>query len=175
MDVANSTRVIFVGGRSGVGKTTVAAVASRLLAERNVRHAVIEGDNLDHAHPEPWRAGIHLAEQNLAAIWRNYRRAGYDRLLFTNTVSVAQVDGLSRALGGNVEAKAVLLTADDATVGDRLRRREFGPAVEEHLSRSRRAADELDALDIAIRIATDGRTPTDIARQLLAAAEWLDG
>lgn len=69
------------------------------------------------------------------------------------------MDGLSRALGGDVDATAVLLTADDATVDNRLRRREFGPAIEAHLARSRRAADELDALDVAIRIATDGRTP----------------
>ncbi len=88
---------------------------------------------------------------------------------------MAQVDGLSRALGGDVDATAVLLTADDATVDNRLRRREFGPAIEARLARSRRAADELDALDVAIRIATDGRTPTDIARQLLTAAQWLDG
>ncbi|MCJ1707696.1 AAA family ATPase [Microbacterium sp. VKM Ac-2923] len=174
MDSARATRVIFIGGRSGSGKTTVAAAASRILAGRDVRHAVIEGDNLDQAHPEPWRAGIDLAEQNLAAMWSNYRRAGYHRLLFTNTVSVAQIDGLSRALGGEVEARGVLLTADDETVSDRLRRREFGAAAAVHIDRSRRAAAELDALDIAIRIATDGRAPADIAHALLTETGWLD-
>lgn len=42
MDVAGATRVIFIGGRSGIGKTTVATVASRVLAERTVRHAVVK-------------------------------------------------------------------------------------------------------------------------------------
>lgn len=65
------TEVIFIGGRAGVGKSSVAAEASRILARADIRHACIEGDNLDQAHPEPWRNGIDLAEQNLTAMWRN--------------------------------------------------------------------------------------------------------
>jgi 2-phosphoglycerate kinase len=46
------TEVVFIGGRSGVGKSSVAAEASRILARAEVRHAVIEGDTLDQAYPE---------------------------------------------------------------------------------------------------------------------------
>lgn len=174
MDTAEPSDVIFIGGRSGVGKTTVAAEASRLLADLDIRHAVIEGDGLDYAHPEPWRERTDLAERNLAAMWSNYRRAGYRRLLFTNTVSVAQVAGLTRALGGAVRAHAILLTASDETADHRLRRRERGAALAEHIERSPRAASELDALPDMVRIVTDGRTPEAIALELLSAAGWLD-
>ncbi|WP_256335359.1 hypothetical protein [Microbacterium sp. 77mftsu3.1] len=61
------TDVIFIGRRSGVGKSSVAAEASHLLGLADVQHAVIEGDNLDQAHPPPWRSGIPPAERNLAA------------------------------------------------------------------------------------------------------------
>jgi len=168
------TDVIFIGGRSGVGKSSVAAEASHLLAQADVRHAVIEGDNLDQAHPQPWRSGIPLAERNLAAMWANYREVGYSRLIFTNTVSVLQVAELEAALGGHVRSTAVLLTSTDAVAADRLAKREIGTALEEHVARSAAAARRLDAgAPDAIRIATDGRAVAEIARVVLERAGWM--
>ncbi|GAA4147176.1 adenylyl-sulfate kinase [Leifsonia shinshuensis] len=174
METLSPTDAIFIGGRSGVGKTSVAAEASRILARRDVRHALIEGDNLDQAYPEPWRDGIDLAERNLAAVWRNYRAIGFSRLIFTNTVSVLQLPALVSALGGEVRAFPVLLTSTDGTAAERLARREIGSALEEHVERSRTAAARLDsAADGAYRVATDGRTVEDIAREVLVAADWV--
>ncbi|MBO3663093.1 adenylyl-sulfate kinase [Microbacterium stercoris] len=168
------TDVIFIGGRSGVGKSTVAFEASRILAAADIRHAVIEGDNLDQAHPQPWRSGIDLAARNLRAMWANYRALGYAKLLFTNTVSVLEVPTLSEALGGEVRATPVLLVSSDATATARLERRETGSSLEAHLDRSERAARRLDAEATgAIRIATDGRTPSDLATEMLTLAGWL--
>jgi len=167
------TEVIFIGGRSGVGKTSVAAEASHLLARADIRHAVIEGDNLDQAYPEPWRDGIDLAERNLAAIWANYRAIGYTRLIFTNTVSVLQMPALTAALGEDVRAFGVLLTASDESAAERLAQREIGTALEEHIERSNRAAVRLDDESTVVRIATDDRSVTEVASDVLAAAGWL--
>jgi predicted ATPase len=120
MQTDTPTDVIFIGGRSGVGKSSVAAEVSRILARADIRHALIEGDNLDQAYPQPWRDGINLAEQNLAAMWKNYRAVGYSRLIFTNTVSVLQVTELKAALGGETHSSAVLLTSTDTTAAHRL-------------------------------------------------------
>lgn len=168
------TDVIFIGGRSGVGKSSVAAEASRILARSDVRHAVIEGDNLDQAHPEPWRSGIDLAEQNLAAMWKNYRANGYSRLIYTNTVSILQAPPLSAALGANVRVTCILLTATDATAAERLARREIGSALQEHVERSNQRAIELERdSDSAVhRVATDHRTVADIAAEVLSVAGW---
>ena len=172
MQAEDFTDVIFIGGRSGVGKSSVAAEASHILARADIRHAVIEGDNLDQAHPEPWRNGIDLAEQNLAAMWRNYRASGYSRLIYTNTVSVLQIPALVAALGGEVRAFGVLLTATDATAGHRLARREIGSAFDDHVARSGLSSARLDAHSDAHRIATDDRSPTDLASEVLSAAGW---
>nr|WP_025159158.1 AAA family ATPase [Leifsonia aquatica] len=169
------TDVIFIGGRSGVGKSSVAAEASRILAHADIRHAVIEGDNLDQAHPEPWREGIDLAERNLAALWSNYRAIGYSRLIFTNTVSVLQMPSLVAALGPDVRPFGVLLTASDAAAAERLGRREIGSGLAEHIERSRSAAARLDEARSVHRVATDGRTVADIAAEILAAAGWTEG
>lgn len=85
---SQSSQVLFVGGRSGVGKTTVAAEVHAQLVELDVKHCWIEGDNLDMAHPSPWKLGHALAEANLTAIWRNYKAIGHSRLVYTNTASV---------------------------------------------------------------------------------------
>ncbi len=167
------TEVIFISGRSGVGKSSVAAEAARLLARAEIRHAVIEGDNLDQAHPEPWREGIDLAEQNLAAIWRNYRSIGYSRLIFTNTLSVLEIPSLSAALGGQVRSFGVLLTATDETAAQRLAQREIGTGLDEQIDRSKLAAARLDASSTTRKVPTDGRSLTDIAVEVLDLAGWL--
>lgn len=176
MRVPGPTDVLFIGGRSGVGKSAVAHEVSHLLAAADVSHAVIEGDNLDDAHPVPWERGINLAERNLAAMWRNYRAAGYWRLVYTNTVSVLQLGALSAALGGDVRATAVLLTADDETARSRLRERERGSAFELHVERGDRAARELDrdAPAAVHRVRTGGRSVAEVARDIVAITGWCE-
>lgn len=174
MKPTTRTEVIFIGGRSGVGKTTVAAELSRLLATEDVVHALIEGDNLDQAHPEPWRNGIDVAEQNLAAMWRNYRAAGYSRLIFTNTVSVLEMSPLTAALGPDVHAIGVLLTANESTAAHRLAQRETGSGLEDAIKRSSAAAAKLQltASNVVHRVSTDHREVRDIAAELLEISGW---
>ena len=85
------SQALFIGGRSGVGKTTVAFEVHTRLSTARVRHCLIEGDNLDQAYPAPWEHG--LAERNLAAMWANYRALGYRRMVYTNTASVFRGGG----------------------------------------------------------------------------------
>ncbi|MDG6105561.1 adenylyl-sulfate kinase [Dactylosporangium aurantiacum] len=164
--------MLFLGGRSGVGKSSVAVELHTQLAAAGVRHCVIEGDNLDLAHPPPWEH--HLAERNLAAMWANYRALGYRRLIYTNTVSVRQVDALTAAMGDAPHVTAVLLTSTDATARERLARREIGTALRQHVERSDAAARSLEALAPASvhRIPTDGRSVADIATEILALTGW---
>jgi hypothetical protein len=86
---ARST-ALFVGGRSGVGKSSVGYEIHDQLSAARVRHCLIEGDNLDLAWPTPHEHGLRLAEQNLAAMWANYRASGYQRVIYTNTASVLE-------------------------------------------------------------------------------------
>ncbi|MBF4621244.1 adenylyl-sulfate kinase [Clavibacter sp. VKM Ac-2542] len=175
MDSGSPTQALFLGGRSGVGKTTVALEVSRILTAADVAHALIEGDGLDQAHPEPWRHGIPLAERNLATMWRNYRDAGWTRVIYTNTVSVLELHALTAALGGEVEAVGVLLTASDATAAGRLAGREIGSGLAEAIGRSAAAAPRLEAGagGSVHRVATDGRTVAEIAAEVVALSGWI--
>jgi len=147
------------------------------LARMNVQHCLIEGDNLDLAHPTPWQQGQPLAELNLAAMWGNYQRFGYRRLIYTNTAAVEEevMASVWRSMGDRAETTAVLLTATDASAAERLRRREVGSGLDAHVERSKAAASRLDAVapSWVRRIATDGRTVHDIAADIITLSGWL--
>ncbi|MFK0258602.1 hypothetical protein [Streptomyces sp. NPDC090445] len=175
----DQAEVLLIGGRAGVGKTTVGWEVSACLRAAMVAHCVIEGDFMGQAHPapegDPRRRKI--AERNLTALWSNYAELGYRRLIYTHTVSVlAENEGMfQRAMGSNVRLIRVVLTASDATAHERLTSRELGSELEHELQSSAHKArllDEQTPLD-TVRVATDGRTVVDIAREVAGAANWL--
>ncbi|WP_396909066.1 ATPase [Mycolicibacterium sp.] len=81
-----TSEVVFIGGRSGTGKTSTGFEMHAMLSVAGVAHCLIDGDFLDMAHPAP--PEHQLAEQNLAAMWANYRAVGHRRLIYTNAACV---------------------------------------------------------------------------------------
>jgi hypothetical protein len=172
------TEVLLIGGRAGVGKTTVGWEVSALLRSEEVAHAIIDGDFMGQVHPapegDPHRAEI--TETNLTAVWANFAQRAYRRLIYTNTMSVLpEAAGMfERAMGAGAGIVRVLLTASDATARERLVGRELGSELEKELEGSVRKARILDqrAPADAVRVATDGRFVVDIAREVVAATGW---
>lgn len=168
--------VLFIGGRSGVGKSTVGWEVCAQLDAAGVAHCHLEGDFLGQVFPppagDPDRAQITL--DNLAAVWRNFAVRGYRRLVYTNTVSVLYADELAGALGTPARITRVLLTASDEVAGRRLAGRELGSELDVHLERSARAAARLerDAPPSVLRVPTDGRAVCDIAADVVTATGW---
>ncbi|MBD7994636.1 adenylyl-sulfate kinase [Arthrobacter sp. Sa2CUA1] len=170
------SHVLFISGRSGVGKSTAALQLHEQLIERGVPHAVIEGDYLDLAHPAPHLAfpAANLAEQNLAAMWGAYRSLGYRRLIYTNTAAVLTLPSLVAALGDDPLVTAVLLCGSDEEVRPRLERRNHGAIDADLLGRSALMANLLDEQVPASvhRIDTGQLQPSEVAAQLLSLTDW---
>ncbi|TXI65805.1 ATPase [Mycolicibacterium mageritense] len=167
--------VVFIGGRSGTGKTSVGLEIHAQLSAAGVIHCLIEGDFLDMAYPTPWHHN--LAERNLSAVWTNYRALGYHRLIYTNTVSVLpdEMDKLTAAMGDKPNVIAVLLTCTDITARKRLGQREIGSTLESHLTSSANMSTRLQAGIAASthQIPTDNRSVTDIATHIIDLTNWL--
>ena len=167
--------VLLIGGRAGVGKTTVGWEVSALLRAVSVPHAVIDGDFMGQVHPappgDPHRSEI--TEANLTAVWANFARHGCRRLIYTNTLCVLpEATGMfESAMGPKVRIVRVLLTASDATARERLTRRELGSELAQELSSSARKARLLDQRAPAetLRVETDRRAVVDIAREVVTA------
>jgi predicted kinase len=164
--------VLLIGGRSGVGKSTVAWEISAQLQEAQVSHCYIEGDFLDQAHPAPRDDPnrTEMTRRNLASLWGNYAALGYRRLVYTNTVSVLEPDLVVGAMGGNVDVTGVLLTVADDIANQRLSLRETGSQYEAHVVRSAAAARHLEtnAPDWVVRVPTDGKDVAEVAREVIA-------
>ncbi|WP_043441391.1 ATPase [Arthrobacter sp. L77] len=172
------SHVLFISGRSGVGKSTAALALHERLIGEDLHHAVIEGDYLDLAHPAPHLAfpEAELAERNLAAMWSAYRSLGYRRLIYTNTAAVLSLPGLVAAMGDSPLVTAVLLRSSDGHTGSRLARRNHGAVDPATLARSGAMADRLDSESPTSvrRIDTDGLTPTGVAATLSALTGWAE-
>ncbi|MFF5477458.1 AAA family ATPase [Streptomyces sp. NPDC012935] len=172
--------VLLIGGRAGVGKTTVGWEVSARLRVARVAHAVIDGDFMGAVHPAPPgdadRAGV--TERNLAAVWENYAALGYRRLVYSNTVSVLDEAApmFRRAMGDRVRLVRVLLTATDETAEQRLTGRELGSELEHEMRSSARRARLLEerAPVGVVRVVTDGRSVIDIASEVVAVTGWAD-
>jgi len=169
------SEAIFLGGRSGVGKTTVALEVHVRLSAAGVSHCVIDGDFLDMAHPPPWEHN--LAEHNLAAMWDNYRALGYRRLIYVNSVCVLPevTDDLVTAMGDHPAVCGVLLTCTDDTARRRLGQREIGSTLNRHLHDSAATADLLGTTvpDRVHAIHTDELSVAEIAERIINSAGWL--
>lgn len=169
-----STSVLFLGGRSGVGKTSVGNEIHAQLSHSDVRHCLIDGDMLDMAFPAPW--DDHLAERNLAALWTNYRSLGYRRLVYVNTACVmaGEIDRLTAAMDDQPAATAILLSCSEETARRRLTQREVGSGLAQHLERSAAMATTLNdaAPSWALRLPTDGRALVDIAADAIKHTGW---
>lgn len=173
MEVASE--VVFIGGRSGTGKTSVGFEVHAMLSAAGVAHCLIEGDFLDMAYPPPWEHK--LAERNLAAMWQNYRALGCRRMIYTNTASVLPdvIEQLTAAMGDGPNVVAILLTCTDGTARERLGQREIGSTLDQHLASSADMGNRLQtgAVHWAHRVATDARTVSEIATDVIGLAGWL--
>jgi hypothetical protein len=80
-----------------------------------------------------------------------------------------------RAMGADVRIVRVLLTASDETARERLTARELGSELEHELRNSARKALLLNERAPAdtVRVATDGRSVVDVAREVVGATGWI--
>lgn len=176
MTGGGGTEALLIGGRSGVGKSSVGWEIAALLKAADVAHTYVEGDTLDQTWPKPVGDPTlaSLTEENLRALWRNFAARGQRRLIYTNTAAVLDADLVRRATGGATRCIGVLLTASEHTARGRLAAREIGSELDLHTRRSAQMAGRLDRESPAWvhRVATDDRTVTDIATEIIALAGW---
>ena len=166
---------LLLTGTVGSGKTVVAAEMGLLLEERELPSAIVDLDWLGWVHLGASFDGVErLISENLAAIWPNLRSVGVRRLVLVRAIHRREaVDGLRRALPA-AQFTVVRLVASGATVEDRLRRRDTGPVLEEHLSQTVRMAEAMDRAALEdFQVENDGRPVSEVAAEILRRAGWV--
>ena len=158
----------------GAGKTSVLAEASDILTARGIVHAAIDLDALGTAHL-PAGAPDDLEIRNLAALWNNYAAAGVSRVLIACAVETAgELERIRQSVAA-ADTVVVRLTASVDTMQRRIALRETGLLQPAFLARVKELESILDAVSVEnFSISNDQRSVTEVARELLVRAGWLD-
>ena len=176
--------ILLITGPAGVGKSTLCWEMGDLLAAAGIAYAAIETDELDRVFPKPSAEDLALlalgardvSQLNLAALWGTYRALGHRRLLMPGVMLHVDFDRRwIRAAIPEAQITVVRLRAGNETLLARLDRREQGAGRDAQIERSLRQASRMasEAVDGYFVIDTDGHSPTELARLVLARTGWL--
>lgn len=168
-------RAILLTGTVGSGKTSVAIEIGELLEASDVPYALVDLDWLGWLRPAPASLVTQrsaLAE-NLALVWRTFREAGVERLVLARYVEDReQLEAFRGALPG-VELFVVRLVAPPAVVDRRLRARDSGAQLAEHLAETAAFAARGEQAGLEDAVVENGeRSLADVAADVLVAARW---
>ena len=165
---------ILLIGPVGSGKTTTLHEVEAILAAQETPNAIVDLDWLAWATP-PESSGVshhELLVRNLADVWENYRAVGIRHIAVARALhDAAEVQCVRNALRG-CETCVIELVGDSSVLRERIRRRDTGVELAEHLA----MLDAFDAIERDLRpdaiVAFDDQTPEQIARDVLGAAGW---
>ncbi len=116
-----------------------------------------------------------LIARNLAAMWPNLREAGMAYAVLARAILGREGLQALRAAVPDTDLVVVRLTASPATIEGRLRRRDSGQELEEHLRDSiemTRVMDREGMEDFAV--ANDDGSPGQVAQEVLQRVGWID-
>lgn len=172
---AKEETLLLISGPVGVGKTTIANELSNLLEDDGVPHTYVDLDYLTCTFPrsdaDPY--GNKLALQNLQAVWENSRKLGSKNLIIPRVIESKAEAAKIAAVVGIATPIICRLTASDQTLLERVRTREIGSGLLWHEKRSIQLSAELSESKVEqLCIATDNRSVTEIATELMQQVGW---
>ncbi len=168
-------RAILLTGTMGSGKSVVTIAVGELLQQRGQPYALVDLDWLGWVEPargSPLSQRAVLAE-NLRLIWPTFRAAGVERLVLARLLEDrAQLEELRAALAG-VHLAVVRLVAPAALIERRLRARDAGAQLAEHLAEFAGFAARAETSALEDAVVENGERPLEeVAAEVLEAAGW---
>lgn len=179
----DAVQILLLTGPAGIGKSTLSWEMGAQLAARDIKHAIVETDELDRVFPRPTPQELEqirpgttdVSAINLAALWSTYRALGHSRLIMSGVMMHLDFDRrwIAAAIPG-ARITVVRLMGEDATLMARLARREIGAGVHEQEKRSLRQSQRMASqkTDGIIVVCTDGKSPRELARAVLRKVGW---
>ena len=167
-----SPAALLLTGAVGTGKTAVAVEATRALGQRGERAAAIDLDWLAWVDAPGFDAYDELIARQLAVVWPNLASIGIERLVLARAVlNPAAIAPMRAALPG-LELKIVRLVASAAVIEERLRHRDGGAELAEHLAEYERMTAQVAQLPADAVVVNELRDVTMVAGEVLRVAGW---
>lgn len=167
---------LLLTGTVGSGKTAVAIEVGHLLEQQGKSAAVVDLDWLGWVQLRSKSiTADQLIARNLAAIWPNLREAGMRYAVLARALLNRDALSVLRLAVPDAELVVVRLTASASTIERRLRRRDSGQELEDHLRESSEMSETMNRLALEdFGIASDDRSPGEVAREVLERVAWVD-
>jgi adenylylsulfate kinase len=168
-------RAILLTGTVGSGKTAVAIEIGDLLEHAGRAYALVDLDWLGWVQPAPGSARTQrsVLAENLRLIWPTFQAAGVQWLVLARYVEdTAQLEEFRAALPG-VDLTVVRLVAPGEVIERRLRSRDSGAQLAEHLAETALFAARGEANALEDAVVSNGERPlAEVAAEVLAVAGW---
>ena len=114
-----------------------------------------------------------LIARNLGSVWPNFRAAGVGYLVMARTVRAEEEIDLLRAAVPDVDVMVVRLDSPPELVEARLRARDSGAVLEEHLRQTSRFAADLAGVRVDLVVVNGDGPITDLADEVLSRLGWI--
>ena len=171
--------MLLLTGPVGVGKSTVARAASRLLGEANVAHAFVDLAVIGHCWPppddDPWNE--RLVQRNLASMWGNFHACGAERLLLCRVLEARSLLRYIRQAVPGADVTVVGLRAPLPILHARIAAREAGrdPAqIDWYRNAAAVLVDRLESTRVEDYCIDNVDRPADeVAAEALRLVGWL--
>lgn len=172
--VRDDISVLLLTGPIASGKTTIAAEIGEIFPPARAI-VCIDLDQLGWAFipNAPDDKILRLRTDNLAAIWPNLRSAGFEHVVISGAISTAdEIRSIRDAIGGST-LTVVRLVTEPALLEERLRRRDAGRLLEDHLAALPELERSMERVHLEdARVPNDHRSPRDVALAVLEAIGW---
>lgn len=176
METGPNVPVLVLTGPVGVGKSTVASEAARLLREAHVSHALVDLPRIGEAWPppvdDPWNE--RLIHRNLANLWENFRLAGASRLLICRVLECrSSLRYVADAVPG-ANITVVRLRAPLDLLRERLIARESPRPADWYLNAATYLVEKMEQSRVEDYLVDNGsRLPQEVAKDVLRCVGWL--
>lgn len=167
---------ILLTGTIGAGKTTVLTEIGEVLDAALEPYALVDLDWLAWMRPAAG-SGVTATGvlcENLRHVAATFRSAGIRRIAVARAISdPTEVEAIRVALGAD-RLTVVRLTAAPSAIEGRLRARDRGVQLNQHLLEAQAFATAAEAAGIGdVVLRTDDADPAAVARAAMASAEWI--
>jgi adenylylsulfate kinase len=170
-----SVPTLIITGTVGVGKSTVTAEISDVLADLQIPNAAVDLDALVWQWPPSSEWNSDLMFENLALLWPNYRAHGATRLILARVLEdPAELVRYCVAVPGAEITVCRLVAPEAIRVSRLLGRMPPGPSRDWHLNRTVELENNLRRLACEEFTVENGdRSVHDVAFEVLVRAGWV--